>query len=34
MSTRLVILPQRHETQFAPLAVLGYRLTRTDFFAP
>lgn len=34
MSTRLVVLPQRHETQFAPLAVLGYCLSRADFFAP
>lgn len=34
MSTRLVVLPQRYETQFAPLAVLGYCLTRTDFFGP
>jgi hypothetical protein len=33
MSTRLVILPQRHETQFVPLAVLGYCLTHTGFFA-
>lgn len=28
------MLPQRHETQFVPLAVLGYCLTRTGFFAP
>jgi hypothetical protein len=34
MSTRLVVLPQRYETSFAPLAVLGYCLTRADFFAP
>lgn len=34
MNTRLVVLPQRTETQFAPLAVLGYSLTRTGFFAP
>lgn len=34
MSTRLVVLPQRYETSFVPLAVLGYCLTRTDFFAP
>jgi hypothetical protein len=34
MSTRLVVLPQRYETHFAPLAVLGYCLTRTDFFGP
>jgi len=34
MSTRLVLLPQRSETSFVPLAVLGYCLTRTDFFAP
>ena len=34
MSIRLVVLPQRNETQFAPLAVLGYCLMRTNFFAP
>ncbi len=34
MSTRLVVLPQRSDTSFVPLAVLGYCLTRTDFFAP
>lgn len=34
MSTHLVVLPQRHETQFVPLAVLGHCLTRTGFFAP
>jgi hypothetical protein len=34
MLTRLVVLPQRQETQYAPLAVLGYCLTRTDFLAP
>jgi hypothetical protein len=34
MSIRLVVLPQRTETQFAPLAVLGYCLMRTNFFAP
>jgi hypothetical protein len=33
MSTRVLVLPQRSETPFAPLAVLGYCLTRTDFFA-
>lgn len=34
MSTRVLVLPQRSETSFAPLAVLRYCLTRTDFFAP
>jgi Transposase DDE domain group 1 len=34
MSIRLVILPQHGDTQFVPLAVLGYCLTRTRFFAP
>ncbi len=34
MSVHLVVLPQRHETHFVPLAVLGYCLTRTGFFAP
>ena len=34
MSIHLVVLPQRHETQFVPLAVLGYCLTRTGFFVP
>ena len=34
MSTHLVVLPQRYETQFVPLAVLGYCLTRADFFVP
>ena len=34
MITRLVVLPQRQDTQYVPLAVLGYCLTRTDFFAP
>ncbi len=34
MSTRLILLPQNGDTQFAPLAVLGYGLTRTHFFAP
>ncbi len=33
MLTRLVVLPQRQDTQYVPLAVLGYCLTRTDFFA-
>lgn len=34
MITRLVVLPQRQDTQYVPLAVLGYCLTRTGFFAP
>ena len=34
MSIHLVVLPQRHETQFVPLAVLGHCLTRTGFFVP
>jgi DDE family transposase len=34
MSTRLIVLPQNGDTQFAPLAVLGYSLSRTHFFAP
>lgn len=34
MSTRLLVLPQIGDTQFAPLAVVGYCLTRTHFFAP
>jgi len=34
MTTRLITLPQRCETQYAPLAVLGYCLTRTDFLTP
>lgn len=34
MSIHLLVLPQHYETQFVPLAVLGYCLTRTDFFAP
>ena len=34
MTTRLVVLPQRDETQYAPLAVLGYCLTRTNFLGP
>ena len=34
MITRLVTLPQRQETHYAPLAVLGYCLNRTDFLAP
>jgi len=34
MITRLVVLPQGQETQYAPLAVLGYCLTRTNFLAP
>jgi hypothetical protein len=34
MITRLVVLPQRQDTQYAPLAVLGYCLTRADFLAP
>jgi hypothetical protein len=31
MSTRLIVLPQNGDTQFVPLAVLGYCLTRTQF---
>lgn len=34
MSTRIVVSPQHGDTQFVPLAVLGYCLTRTHFFAP
>jgi Transposase DDE domain group 1 len=34
MGTRLVVLPQRNDTGFAPLAVLGYCLTHTRFFDP
>lgn len=34
MSTRLIVLPQNGDTQFVPLAVLGYCLTRTQFLAP
>lgn len=32
MNTRLVVLPQRNDTGFAPLAVLGYCLTHARFF--
>lgn len=34
MSTRLLVLPQGNDTQFVPLAVLGYCLTRTHFLVP
>ncbi len=34
MTTRVMVLPQRVDTQYAPLAVLGYCLTQTGFFAP
>lgn len=34
MITRLVTLPQRQDTSYAPLAVLGYCLSRTNFLAP
>jgi hypothetical protein len=34
MNTRVIVLPQRQETHYAPLAVLGYCLTRADFLAP
>ncbi len=34
MNTRLLVLPQRQDTHYAPLAVLGYCLTRADFLAP
>ncbi len=34
MIPRLIVLPQRHDTQYAPLAVLGYCLIRNEFFAP
>lgn len=34
MDTRLRLTSLTHNTQFAPLAVLGYCLQRTDFFAP
>jgi Transposase DDE domain group 1 len=34
MTTRIITLPQRGETQYVPLAVLGYCLTRTDFLGP
>jgi hypothetical protein len=34
MSTRLIVLPQNGDTQFVPLAVLSYCLTRTQFLVP
>ncbi len=34
MDTRLRLTNLAHKTQFAPLAVWGYCLQRTDFFAP
>ncbi len=34
MSTRIELVPMRTNTQFAPLGVFGYCLTRTDFLQP
>ena len=34
MSTQVRLMSMPTETSFAPLGVLGYCLTRTDFFAP
>jgi hypothetical protein len=34
MSTQVRLMLMPTETSFAPLGVLGYCLTRTDFFAP
>lgn len=34
MTTRILTLPQRCETQYAPLAVLGYCLMRSDVLRP
>jgi hypothetical protein len=34
MTTRILTLPQRCETQYVPLAVLGYCLTHSDFLRP
>ncbi|MBM3134867.1 MAG: hypothetical protein FJZ89_06200 [Chloroflexi bacterium] len=34
MTTTIVLEPMPNDTQFAPLAVIGYCLTRTGFFRP
>lgn len=34
MSTKISLVPVEEHTSYAPLAVLGYCLTRTDFLSP
>ncbi len=34
MSTQVILIPPKYTTGFAPLAVLGYCLTRTEFLKP
>ena len=34
MNTQVILIPPKYTTGFAPLAVLGYCLTRTGFFKP